>query len=123
MIGALLQRPTALSLRSLGLLMECSQDHFTYDALGEQVGVERDRVVDGDIYYYDMIFLTWISKHKNKYLHTAHSSFLFMEICHTIMEGSLMDLTINLLLVDGKNCVFALIDYLTHYLHSLTISI
>ena len=64
MTGALLQRPTTLSLGSLGLLVECSQDHFTYDAFDEQVGDESDGVVDGDIYYHDMIFLTWISKYK-----------------------------------------------------------
>ena len=70
-----------------------------------------------------MIFLTWISKHRKKDLHAAHSSFLFMGVYHTTMEGSFMDLIIRLLLVHGKNCVFSLIDYLTQYLHSLTIFI
>ena len=58
MTGALSQRPTALSLWSWDLLMECSQDHFTYDALDGQVGDGSDGVVGGDIYYHDMIFLT-----------------------------------------------------------------
>ena len=56
--------------------MECSQDHFTYDALDWQVEYESDGVVDGDIYYHDMIFLTWISKHKKKALHAKLGSFL-----------------------------------------------
>ena len=38
--GAYLQRPTMLSLGSLGVLMECPQNHFTYDALGGQGGGE-----------------------------------------------------------------------------------
>ena len=33
MTGALSQRPIVLSLGSLGLLMECSQDHFIYDEI------------------------------------------------------------------------------------------
>ena len=57
MTRALLQRPTTLSLGSLGLLMEYSQDQFTYDALDGQVRDESYGVVDGDIYYHDMIFL------------------------------------------------------------------
>ena len=69
MTRALSQRPTMLSLGSLDLLMECSQDHFTYDALDGKVGDESDGVVDREIYYHYMIFLTWISKHKKKYLH------------------------------------------------------
>ena len=44
-----LQRPTTLSLESLGLLMEFPQDHFTLDALGGQRGGEIDGVMDGDI--------------------------------------------------------------------------
>ena len=51
MVGAYLHRPTALSHWSQDLLMECSQDHFTYDGLGGQGGYESDGVVDGDIYY------------------------------------------------------------------------
>ena len=34
--GAYLHRPTTLSLWSWSLLMECSQNHFTYDTLGGQ---------------------------------------------------------------------------------------
>ena len=72
-------------------MMQCSKDHFTYDALDGKVRDESDGVVDGDIYYYDMIFLNWISKNKKKALHVAHGSFLsihqgFMEIYHTTME-------------------------------------
>ena len=103
--------------------MECSEDHFTYDALDRKIGDESDGVVDGDIYYHDMIFLTWIFKHNKKYFHVAHSSFFFMGVYHTTMEGSFMDLIIILLLLHGKNCVFSLIDYLTQDFHSLTISI
>ena len=106
---ALLQRPTSLSLGRLGLLMECSQDHFTYDALDRQGGGESDGVMDGDIYYHDMIFLTWISKHKKKYLHAAYDSFLFMGVCHTTMEGLFMDLIIILLSVHGNNFFFHLL--------------
>ena len=41
-----LHRPTTLSLGSLGCLMECSQDHFIYDALNGHVGDESDGVVE-----------------------------------------------------------------------------
>ena len=54
--GAYLHRPIVLSLWSLGLLMECPQDHFKFDALGGQGGGENDEVVDGDIYYCDIFF-------------------------------------------------------------------
>ena len=77
----------------------------------------------GDIYYHDMIFLTWISKHKNKDLHSSHGSFIFMGVCHTTREGSFMGLVIILLLVYGKTYVFSFIDHLAQYLHSLTIFI
>lgn len=93
--------------------MECPQDHFTYDKLGIQGGGESDGVVDGDIYYRDMILLTWISKHKKGDLHAANVSFLFMGVCHSTMEELFMDLCIILLLVNGKNFVFSFIDYLT----------
>ena len=58
LMGAYLHRPTALSLWSWDLLMEYSQDHFSFNALGEKRGGEEDEVVDGDIYYCDVIFLT-----------------------------------------------------------------
>ena len=80
MAGACLHRPTTLSLWSLGLLMECPQDHFTFDALGGQGGGESDRVVDGNIYYRYMIFLTWVSKNKEEDVPTTHGSFLFMGV-------------------------------------------
>ena len=47
--GSYLHRPTTLSLWSLDLLMECPQDHFTFDALGGQGGGENDGVMNGDI--------------------------------------------------------------------------
>ena len=103
--------------------MEYSQDHFTYDALGGQGGGENDGVVDGIIYYRDMIFLTWISKHKKDDLHAAYDSFLFMGVCHTTMEDLFMYICIILLSTHGKNIAFAYIDYLTQYFHYLTISI
>ena len=56
------------------------------DALGEQGGVERDGVVDGNIYYIDMIFLTWISKHEKNDLHATYGLFFFIGVCHTTME-------------------------------------
>ena len=62
--GAYLHELTAFSLGSKDLWVECPQDHFTLDALGEQGGGEDDRVVDRDIYHYDIFFLTWVSKHK-----------------------------------------------------------
>ena len=60
--GVYFHGPTTLSLWSLDLFMECPQDHFTFDALGGQGGGENDEAVDGNIYYIDMIFLTWISQ-------------------------------------------------------------
>ena len=58
LMGAYFHRPIALSLWSWDLLMEYSQDHFSFDALGEQRGGEEDDVVDGDIYYCDVLLLT-----------------------------------------------------------------
>lgn len=88
MTGALLQSPTTLSLGSLGLLMECSQDHFIYDALDGHAGDESDGLMDGDIYYQDMIFLTWIFKHKKRDLHVALVGFLSMHLdaYHSLLE-------------------------------------
>ena len=77
--------------------MEFPQDHFTIDALGEKEGSEIDGVVDGNTYYRDMIFLTWISKHKKGDLIAAYDSFLFISVCHTTMESLFMDLNIILL--------------------------
>ena len=51
LMGAYLHRPIALSLWSWDLLMEYSQDHFSFNALGEKRGGEEGGVVDGDIYY------------------------------------------------------------------------
>ena len=123
MTRALSQRPTTLSLGSIDLLMECSKDHITYEVIGEQVEDERYRVVDGVIYYQDMIFFTRISKLKMKALHAAHDSFLsshegLMETYQTIKErfswkGSSMHLITSLLTAHGKSCVFVLIDHIT----------
>ena len=110
--GAYLHRPTTLSLGSLGLLMECPQDHFTLDALGGQGG-DNDEVMDENIYYKDVIFLTWISKHKKGDLHAAHGSFLFMGVCHTTMEELFTYICIILLSTHGKNIIFASMDFLT----------
>ena len=57
-MGAYFHSPTTLSLWSWGLLMDYSQDHFSFDALGEKRGGEEDEVVDGDIYYCGVLFLT-----------------------------------------------------------------
>ena len=89
--------------------MECSQDHFTFDALGGQGGGENDRVVDGFIYYCDIFFLTWTPKHDKGDLHEAYGSFLFIGVCHTTMEDSFMDPVTILLSLHGKNYVFAFI--------------
>ena len=70
--------------------MECPQDHFTLDALGEKGGGDEDRVVDRDIYHYDIFFLTWIPKQGKDDLLAAHGSFLFI-VCQNTMEDSLMD--------------------------------
>ena len=123
LVGAYLHRPTTLSLWSWDLLMECPQDHFTFDALGGQRGGENDGVVDGDIYYCDMLFLTWISKPKKEDSNAAYDSFLFMRICHTTMESLFSDPIIILLSVHGKNISFAFIDFLKQYLHTLIIFI
>ena len=113
MAGAYLHRPTTLSLWSLRLLMECPQDHFTLDALEGQGGGEKDGVMGGDIYYYDMFFLAWISKYMRKDLHVAHDSFLFMRGCYTTMEDLFMGPYIFLLLVHGNNLIFSFVDCLT----------
>ena len=96
------QRPTALSLESLGLLMEFPQDHFTLDALGGQRGCEIDGVVDGNIYYIGMtslamIFLTWISKYREGDPYATYGSILFLGMCHITMEGSFIYTCIILL--------------------------
>ena len=123
MEGAYVHRPTTLSLWSWDLLMECSQDHFTYDALGGQGGDKSDGVVDGDICYQGVIFLTWVSKHKKEDLHAAHGTFLFIGVCPTTMENLFMDPYIILLLAHGKNFTLTYMDYLTQYLCVLTIPI
>ena len=56
--GAYLHRPTVLSLWSMSLLMEFSQDHFIFDALEGHRGCEISRVVDGLIGYCGMLSLT-----------------------------------------------------------------
>ena len=103
--------------------MECSQDHFTFDALGGQGGGENDRVVDGFICYYGMFILTWISKHKKEDLHATYGSFLFIGVCHTTTEDLFMDPIIILLSLHGKNSLFSFIYYPTQYFHALTISL
>ena len=47
--GAYLHRPTMLSLWSMSLLVECSQDHFIFDALDGHRGGEIDRVVEDSL--------------------------------------------------------------------------
>ena len=108
---SLFARPTMLSLLSMDLLMECLQDHFTIDALGGQGGGESDGVVDGNIYYRDILLLTWISKHKKEDFHAAPGSFLFMGVCQTTMEDLFMDSCIILLLVHGENFFFHLLIF------------
>ena len=51
LMGAYLHRPTTLSLWNWDLLMEYSQDHFSFNALGEQRGGKED----------DVFFLSWVS--------------------------------------------------------------
>ena len=77
--------------------------------------------MDGDIYYCDIFFLTWISKHEKEGFHATLGSFLFMGVCQTPMEELFMDPCISLLPVHGENFFFAFIDCLTQYLHTLTI--
>ena len=108
-----LHGPTTLSLGSLGLLMECPQHHFTLDAHDGQGGGENDEVVDGNIYYIDMIFLNWISKHEKRGLHASHGLFLFIGVCHTTMEELFTYICIILLSTHGKNIFFASMDFLT----------
>ena len=115
--GAYLHRPIVLPLWSWGLLMEYPQDHFTLDALDGKRGGKKDEVVDGDIYYYDVIFLSWVSKHEGEGLQSAPGSFLFMEVCQTTMEDLFMDPCVFLLQTYGEILVCA-----TQYLHALTIS-
>ena len=78
--------------------------------------------MDGDIYYCNMFFLTWISKPKKKGLHATHGSFLFMGVCQNTMEDLFMDPCIILLPVHGEKFVVESIDFLKKYLHALTIS-
>ena len=121
--GAYLHGPTMLSLWGMSLMMECSQDHFIFDTLGGPRGGEIDRVVDGLIGCCGMFSLTWMSKHKKEDFHGACDSFLFILVCHTTMEDSYMDLATILLPSHGKNYIFALIDFSTQYLYTLTISL
>ena len=90
--GACLRRLVAMSLWSMRLLMECSQDHFIFDALEGHRGGEIGRMVNGLIGYYGMFSLTWISKHEKEDFFVACGSFLFGWVCHTTMEDSFMDL-------------------------------
>jgi len=76
LMGAYLHRPIVLSLWSWDLLMEYSQDHFSFNALGEKRGGEED----------DVLFLSWVSKHGEEDLHAELGSFLFMGVCQTIIE-------------------------------------
>ena len=115
--GAYLYELTALSLGSRDLWMECPEDLFTLDALGEQGGGDDDRVVDRDIYHYDIFFLTWISKHVEDYFLAAHGSFFFIA-CQNTMEDSFIDPCIILLLAYGKNFVSTFIDF-----HTLTVTL
>ena len=108
--GAYLHRPTTLSLWSMSLLMECSQDHFIFDALAGHKGGEIDRVVDGLIGCCDMLSLNWMSKHKKEDFHGACDSLLFRLICHTTMEDSSMDIVTILLSLHGNNSIFSFID-------------
>ena len=103
--------------------MECSQDHFIFDALGGHRGGEIDRVVDGLIGCYGMLSLTWMSKHKKEDFHGACDSLLFRLICHTTMEDSSMDIFTILLPSHGKNFVVALIDCSPLNLYTLTMSL
>ena len=77
---AYLHRPTSLSLWSMKLWMECPQDHSTLGALDGQVGGEKDGVMDGDIYCWDMFFLALISKYIREDLHASHDSFLVIRV-------------------------------------------
>ena len=81
--------------------MECSQDHFIFDALGGHKGGDIGRVVDGLNCYYGMFSLTWISKHEKEDFHGACGSFLFIWVCHTTMEDSYMEFVTILLSLHG----------------------
>ena len=59
--------------------------------------MRKDEVVDGDIYYYDVLFLSWVSKHEGEGLQAALGSFLFMKVRQTTMEDPFMDPCIFLL--------------------------
>ena len=50
----------------------CSSDLFTLDALGEQGGGEDAIVVEGGIYHYNILFLTWIPKHGEDDIFASH---------------------------------------------------
>ena len=97
-----------LPLWTLDLLMEYPQDHFIFDALYGKRGGEEDEVVDGDIYYCDVLFLSWVSKHEGEDLQAALGSFLFIEVYQTIMEVPFMDPYIFLLPTYGESFVFAI---------------
>ena len=82
--------------------MEYSQDHFSFNALGEQRGGEED----------DVFFFSWISKHGEEDLHAELGPFLFMGVCQTIIEDSFT-----------SPCIFLLPTYgEIFFLYPLTIS-
>ena len=54
-------------------------------------------MVYGDIYYYGVLFLTWVSKHEEEDFHAALGSFPFMGVCQNIIEDSFMGPCIFLL--------------------------
>ena len=60
-------------------------------------------MVDGDIYYCDVLFFTWVSKHEEEDLHAALGSFPFMGVCQTIIEDSFMGPCIFLLPTYGES--------------------
>ena len=121
--GAYLHRPTMLSVWSNNLLMECSQDHFIFDAHGGYRGGEIGRVVDGLMGYCGVFSLTWISKHGKEDFHAACGSFLFIWVCHATMEDSSMDLVTILSSLHGKISISTLIDCSAQYLYTRKISL
>ena len=87
--------------------MEYPQDHFTLDALDGKRGGKEDEVVYWDIYYYDVLFFSWVSEHEGEDLQATLGPFLFKGVCQNTMEDPFMDPCVFLLPTYGESFVDA----------------
>ena len=103
MTGAAFQTSTALSfLESLDpywdsqLMMEYSKDLFTWEIIKGEVVDERFKVVDGVIYFHNLILLVSDSKLKEGLLDAIYEILLskptgFVKAYHTLLGGFIWD--------------------------------